>query len=443
MKPTSSTSEPWKRRWDSGLSVAAWHRAAECGTGNASLPQEVRQSDPPTRRGRENRSRRESPRILHLHLTPFRGGAEEHVLSLLTAARNYGFTPFLAAPAPLLETMAPELAEFRVNSMTIELPSRLNWIRFIAQLAAMLRREQIDLVHCHSVIGSLCALSASRILSGRSIIETCHGREFWREGKRIKGNFWIDRQASRFVDRFIAVSHATARFLRESKGIPSDKIVVIRNGRDLTSLLPPKPQESAKARAELGLSNEQTVLLLGRLAKEKGHALLLDALKILGSRRPSLIAMFAGIGPLEAELKAICKAAGLTDQVRFLGYRTDLQRLLAAADLVVLPSISEGLPLAAVEALAAARPIVATDTGGIPEVILNGQTGLLIPPYDSAALAEAMHRVLNDAALALRLGTNGRLFVEQHFDVRVQIEDTMALYRDLTSRATTRSAGAA
>jgi glycosyltransferase involved in cell wall biosynthesis len=387
-----------------------------------------------------NRSRHEGPRILQLVLTPFRGGAEEHVLSLLTALRNYGFTPFVAAPAQLLETMTRELAEFRVNSLNIEMSSPVHGIRLIAQLAAMLWREQIDLVHCHSVIGSLCALPAARIFRRPSIVETCHGREFWREGKRIKGNFWLDRQASRFVDRVIAVSDATARYLRESKGIPGNKIVVIRNGRDLASLLPPTPEQSAKARAELGLSNVQSVLLLGRLAREKGHASLLDALKILGSRKPSLVAMFAGTGPLEAELKGKCKAAGLSERVRFLGYRTDLSRLLAAADLVVLPSISEGLPLAAVEALAAARPIIATETGGTPEVVLDGQTGLLVQPNDSAALAAAMHRVLSDPALARRLGTNGRRFVEQHFDVRVQIERTMALYRELTTRETRRSA---
>ena len=395
------------------------------------------------RGGGGNQSRCESPRILHLVLNQIRGGAEEHVIPLLTTARDYGFTPFLAAPAALLETMAPELAESGVKSLTLEPPPPLLGMRFTLQLAAMLRRQQIDLVHSHSTIGSLCALPASRIWRRRSIIETCHGREFWREGKRIRGSFWLDHQASRFLDRFIAVSHATARYLRETKGIPSNKIVVIHNGRDLRSLLPPKPEQIAKARAELGLTNEQAVLLLGRLAKEKGHGLLLDALKILGSRRPRLIAIFAGIGPLEAELKAKYKAAGLTDQVRFLGYRTDLQRLMAAADLVVLPSISEGLPLAAIEALAAARPVVATETGGIPEIVLNGQTGLLVPPCDSVALAEAMHRVLSDPALALRLGTNGRLFVEQHFDVRVQIERTMALYRDVTSKAATPSAEAA
>lgn len=416
---------------------------------DSSVLEEARQSDPLSvttsahshwQVAAGNRSRHESPRILQLVLTPFRGGAEEHMLSLLTALRNYGFTPFVAAPAQLLETMTPELAEFRVHSLNIEMSSPVQGIRLIAQLTAMLRREQIDLVHCHSVIGSLCALPAARIFRRRSVVETCHGREFWREGKRIKGNFWLDRQASRFVDRVIAVSDATARYLREAKGIPGNKIVVIRNGRDLTSLLPPTLEQSAKARAELGLSNVQSVLLLGRLAREKGHASFLDALKILGSRQPPLVAMFAGTGPLEAELKSKCKTAGLSERVRFLGYRTDLPRLLAAADLVVLPSISEGLPLAAVEALAAARPIIATETGGTPEVVLNGQTGLLVQPNDSVALAAAIHRVLSDPALARRLGTNGRRFVEQHFDVRVQIERTMALYRELTTRETRRSA---
>ena len=372
------------------------------------------------------------PRILHFLSFPFRGGVEEHALSVLIALRNYGFAPFVAAPAPLLKIMEPEWAEFGVRSVAIEMSSPLDW-RGAAMLAAMLKRERIDLVHCHMASATLCALPAARI-SGAMIIETCHGREFWREGKRVKGSFWVDRQASRFVDKYIAVSHAAAGHLNQVKGIPVDKIVVIHNGRDLTRLMPPTPEQTAEARAELGLHNQPTVLLLGRLAKEKGHALLIEALKMLDSRWPSLIAIFAGIGPLEAQIRALCDAAGMTDRVRFLGYRQDLQRVLAVADLVVLPSMSEGLPLAAVEALAAARPIVATEVGGTPEVVQNDQTGLLVPPGNPAALAEAMDRVLSDPGLALRLGTSGRTFVERHFDVRTQVERTVALYRDLTMR---------
>jgi len=388
---------------------------------------------------RDKAPRNQRPRILQLVFHEVRGGAEEHVLSLLGASRNYDFTPLIAAPASLLDIIAPDLARFGAKSLKIEVPTPSNWLYRIIQLAAMFTREHVDLVHCHSVIATLCAGPAACMSGKQPIIETCHGREFWREEKRIKGNFWLDRQASRFVDRFIAVSHATERHLRESKGISGSKIVVIHNGRDLESLQPPKPEEMAEARAGLGLRNEQMLLLLGRLAAEKGHALLLDALKMLGPRLPPLIAMFAGAGPLEGELKSMCEAGGLSDKVRFLGYRGDLQPLLAAADLVVLPSISEGLPLAAVEALAAARPIVATEVGGTSEVVLNGETGLLIPPRDPAALAAAIHRVLSDPVLAFRLGANGRRFVERHFDVRVQIRRTIALYDDLIKEADTYS----
>ncbi len=385
-----------------------------------------------TGHGEQNRRSPEGPRILHFITTPFRGGAEEHALSVLSALRNYGFTPFVAAPPSLLELMEPEWSRFGVKSLVNDMSSPLDW-RGATRLAATLKRERIDLVHCHMAMGTLCALPAAR-LAGALIIETCHGREFWREGKRVKGSFWVDRQASRFVDKYIAVSDATAGHLRKAKGISAGKIVVIHNGRDLTRLRPPTPQETAEARVDLGLGSEPTVLLLGRIAREKGHALLIEAVKMLDSRWPSLIAIFAGIGPLEAEVRALCDAAGIRDRVRFLGYRQDLQRVMAAADLVALPSISEGLPLAAIEAFAAARPIVATPVGGTPEIVLDGQTGLLIPSGNPAALAEAMDRLLSDPGLALRLGTNGRTLVEQHFDVRAQIEQTVALYRDLTMR---------
>jgi glycosyltransferase involved in cell wall biosynthesis len=170
---------------------------------------------------------------------------------------------------------------------------------------------------------------------------------------------------------------------------------------------------------------------LGRLSEEKGHSSLLEALKVLRCRNVLPIAMFAGVGPLEAELRARCEVGGLNGQVRFLGYRADLKTVLAASDLVVLPSISEGLPLAAIEALAAGRPIVATNIGGIPEVVVDERTGLLVPPQQPALLAQAIHRILTDPNLAGRLGREGRLFAERHFDVRVQIERTMNFYSEI------------
>lgn len=375
------------------------------------------------------------PSVLHFHLTPFRGGAEEHILSIVTKAREYGCLPFLAAPNSLLKALAPELAEYGVKTFPIETKPPLTTIKLVSRLATILEDQNIDVIHCHSVISSLYAIAASRCAM-IPIIETCHGREFWREGKLIKGSFWLDRQASHFIHTFIAVSNAAARFLKESKRIASNKIVVIRNGRDLKSLVPASAQERLQARAELGLNEGRAILLLGRLAIEKGHELLLEAIRLLGPSGARITLLFAGVGPLETELRKRCERDGVTHRVRFLGYQRDIKKLLAAADLVALPSVSEGLPLAAVEALAAGRPIVATRTGGIPEVVIDGQTGLLVPPGDAAALGKAIQTVLDSPALAHRLGTTGRQFVEQNFDLGVQLHQTMSLYHDVVGRAT-------
>lgn len=379
------------------------------------------------------------PRILHVRFTLLRGGAEEHVLSLASAAHQYGFEAYLAGAAPLLETMAQELEQSGVHQVPIELPTPSNWLSFAAKLAATLRREKIDLVHCHSVIATLCVLPIVRACGKIPIVETCHGREYWRIGKAFKGSFWIDRQASRLIDRIIAVSEATAQFLQEEKGIATRKIEVIHNGRDLTSLMPATALERERARSQFNLDKKPTLLMLGRLSEEKGHAVLLDSLKLLRHQGCLPVVMFAGAGPLEEELRARCSQEGLDKQVRFLGYRPDLQRVLAATDLVVMPSISEGLPLAAIEALGAGLPVIATNTGGIPEVVIDDRTGLLVPCQDPERLSQAILRVLSDKELAQRLGREGRRFVELHFDVRIQVERTMKLYSDvMTGRVPSR-----
>jgi glycosyltransferase involved in cell wall biosynthesis len=173
------------------------------------------------------------------------------------------------------------------------------------------------------------------------------------------------------------------------------------------------------------------MLVLGRLEQQKGHVFLIEAFKGLAARRPKLIALFAGSGALECELKIRCEAAGLTDRIVFLGYRDDTEQLLAAADLVVLPSLFEGLPLVAVETLAMARPMVATDVEGTREIVADGETGLLVRAADPAALAFGIERLLANPALGARLGRRGRAVVEQNFDIRQQIAKTVEVYQRL------------
>ncbi len=369
--------------------------------------------------------------VLHLLTGSVFGGAEEHALSILTAMSAHGFEPCLAAPGELIAAMGPGLSAAGVKCLPLEFSSRLD-VAAGARLLRFIRRENIALLHCHLFTASLVGAGVARMAGVGAVLETCHGPEVWRMGKGLRGRFWVDRQVGRLVDKYIAVSHAAARHLSGTKGVPQSKIRVIHNGRDLDRFAPTDTNRRAATRARLGLGDEPAILTPARLDDQKGHRHLIDALAILAPRRPKLVTLLAGEGPLEQTLRAQCAALGLTDRVRFLGYRRDVPELLEAADLVVLPSLYEGLPLVAIEALAAGRPMVATEVDGTPEVVIHERTGLLAPPANPAALAAAIERVLDDPALASRLASDGRKFVQENFALQRQIEQTVALYSELT-----------
>ena len=370
------------------------------------------------------------PRILHILPFSVRGGAEEHALSILAALRENGFDPWLAARPALLAQMSAELSRFDIGWFSIANPSLLA-IGDAARFVRFLKRERIAVVHSHMFPASMFASPLGRLAGVRGVVETFHLREVWRENKVLKRNFWVDRQVARFVDRYIAVSHAAERHLVENKGIARSKIAVIHNGRDLTHFHPPSALERMKARAALELEDRQAVLVLGRLEPQKGHFYLIDALRSLVRDYPRLIALLAGSGALESDLRTKCHAAKLNGHVVFLGQRNDSERLLAAADIVVLPSLYEGLPLVAIEALATARPMVASDIEGTREVVIDGDTGLLVPPADAAALAVGIRRLLESPQLGAALGARGRAFVERKFDVRGQIAHTIRVYEEI------------
>jgi len=368
--------------------------------------------------------------VLHLLTNSVFSGVEEHALSMLTGMSAHGFEPCLAAPGKLIAAMEPGLSAAGVKCLPLQFSSRLD-VASGARLLRFIRRENVALVHCHLFTASFFGAGVARMAGVGAVLETCHLPEVWRMGKGLRGSFWVDRQIGRLVDKYIAVSHAAARHLIETKRVPKSKVRVIHNGRDLDRFAPTDTRRRAATRAALGLGDEPACLTLARLDDQKGHRHLIDALAILAPRRPNLVALLAGEGPLEQALRAQCAALGLGDRVRFLGYRSDVPELLEAADLVVLPSLYEGLPLVAIEALAAGRPMVATEVDGTPEVVIHERTGLLAPPANPAALAAAIERLLDDPALASRLASEGRKFVQENFAVRRQIEQTAALYSEL------------
>jgi glycosyltransferase involved in cell wall biosynthesis len=380
-----------------------------------------------TRKGRSNAGRG----VLHLLTGRTFGGAEEHALSILEGIGAHGFEPCLAAPATLIAAMEPGLSAAGVKCLPLEFSSRLD-VMTGARLLRFLRREKIAILHCHLFAASLFGAGVGRMAGVGAVLETCHGPEVWRMGNAMRARFWVDRQIGRLVDKYIAVSHAAARHLIGNKRVPKSKITVIHNGRDLDRFGPTDTHRRTATRAALRLGDVSAILAVARLDEQKGHRHLLDALAILAPRRPKLVTLLAGDGPLEHSLRAQSAALGLDDRVRFLGYRRDVPELLEAADLVVLPSLYEGLPLVAIEALAAQRPLVATEVDGTPEVVIHERTGLLVPPANPAALAAAIERLLDNPELASRLASDGRRFVHENFAVQRQIEQTAALYSELT-----------
>jgi glycosyltransferase involved in cell wall biosynthesis len=348
--------------------------------------------------------------------------------------RTHGFEPCLAAPGALIEAMEPSLSAAGVKCLPLEFSSRLD-VLTSARLLRFIRRENIAILHCHLFTASLSGAGVARMAGVGAVLETCHGPEVWRMGKGLRASFWVDRQVGRLVDKYIAVSHAAARHLIETKRVPKDKIRVIHNGRDLDRFGPTNTQRRTATRNSLGLRDQPTIMTLARLDEQKGHRHLIDALAKVAAHRPDVITILVGEGPLENPLRAQCAARGLTDRIRFLGYRRDVPELFEAADMVVLPSLYEGLPLVAIEALAAGRPMVATEVDGTPEVVLHEKTGLLVPPANPTALAAAIERLLDNPELASRLATDGRKFVRENFTLQRQIEETVALYSELTGQS--------
>jgi glycosyltransferase involved in cell wall biosynthesis len=329
--------------------------------------------------------------------------------------------------------MAPELALANVRTVAIRRSSFWDF-RDAVVLMNALSHESIAIVHSHLFVGSMFASPLARLAGVRGVVETFHLPEVWRMGKRLKRSFWLDRQVARCVDRYVAVSAAAANHLTDRKRIPERKIRTIYNGRDLSRFHPSSAAERRAARVAFGLDVEPAVAVIGRLEPQKGHALMLEeAAAILSRSFPMLKVFFAGSGSLERELRARCDTAGLTSTVNFLGHRSDPEVLLAAADVVVMPSLYEGLPLAAIEAMASARPVVATDIDGMREVVVDGQSGFLVGAGDAGALARAIERMVRFPVLARQLGVNGRQRAERHFDLRFQVEETVSLYEELLS----------
>lgn len=363
--------------------------------------------------------------LLYFSNEPVRGGVEEHMLMLLQGLNRKHFRLHLVCHPELVSKLRPDLPDdVHVVPLYLE---RLYQISAGVRFAQILRERQVDILHSHLFRASLVASPIGRLCGVPLVFETPHVREHWRQGW-LKGHFLIDRLAGRSVTHYIAVSKANAQYLIDSKGLPAHKVRVIHNGCDLerfrTSHRPP-----VDLKKTLGFAGSDPMLVvLARLESQKGHRVLIDAMSAVHAQFPSVRLVCVGAGSLRDELESQVRQAGLNESVRFVGYQSNVADWLALADFVVLPSFYEGLPLVAIESLAAGRAVVASAVDGTPEVVVHEKTGLTVPPGDSPALAAAICRMLHEPELRQRLAENGRRWALENFSVQRFIESTEQLY---------------
>lgn len=344
--------------------------------------------------------------------TGFSGG-EVQVFLLMEGLGRRGHRSFLLCPPG---SRSEEEAQRRgIEVLPVRMRSSLSPVA-VLRAAAALRACAPDLVHLHTGRANwVGGVAAARL--GLPAITTRRMDRPVRPGLRTR---WL---YGRGVRHAVAISLAVAQRLHAG-GVPPEKTSIIRSAVDPKSLRSSRDRESV--RRELGIADQALCLLvLAALVRRKGVDVLLDALARL-SEPPTVL--IAGEGPLRGALEARSASLGLSD-VRFLGRREDKPDLLAACDALVLPSRREGLGVAALEAMACARPVIASRVGGLAEVVCDGETGLLVPSDDPAALAGAIATLQHDAALRERMGAAGPSRVAAGHLAETMCEAYEALYR--------------
>ncbi|KEO84015.1 glycosyltransferase family 4 protein [Tumebacillus flagellatus] len=345
-------------------------------------------------------------------LRPMQGGMRRHVLDLIQGLQESGHEVTAACPR---ETALFQELSALVPTMHFPLDDGLNPIADLLamrHLQKLLRRERFDIVHLHGAKAGYVGRLAVRGIEPRpAVLYTVHNHVLPRQALLKKAMNALERRLAADTDRVIAVSDSLRRELLLTHGVDEARSVTIRGG-----IQGPPPLTRRFARAVLGCENDERTVIacIARMVEEKGIDLLLEAFAILLSRGFDAELVLIGDGPLLSDYQKIAGKVGLA-RVRFLGEVPNAAQLLSGVDIAVCPSRQEGLGLAAIEAMLAARPVVASDIGGLPEVIVHGETGLLVPPEDPVLLASSLCYLIERPDVRERMGRLGSQRAHEKF----------------------------
>ena len=358
-------------------------------------------------------------KIAHVLLSLEVGGLENGLVNLVNGSHGFDhLVCCLKQAGPLRDRLRPgvrvvEMGWAQGKSLTLPL-----------RLAALFRRERCAIVRCMNVTPLLYGFLGARLARVPALIYSNGGRVLPESPRRLR----LERYMANRADCVIPVSAKLADYLRTQVGVRLDRIVVLENGVDLSRFAGPFPY----ARERLGLSPENFVVgSIGRLAAPKDFETLLRAFHANASRIPSGVLLIAGDGPERSALEQVARELGLAARVRFLGARQDIPEILAALDVFVLSSRSEGFSNVILEAMASGLPVVATDVGDNARLVVPDETGILVPPGDRPQTADALLGLYRDHALRRRLGADARRRASETFSLARMVGRYEALFSEV------------
>ena len=368
-----------------------------------------------------------SPRVLHVQKVAGIGGSENHLLALLPALVERGVDVHMCAVITARGARFVErLADAGVPVTTIPAGFDVS-PRVMATLARLVLRLRPDVIHTHLIHGDVFGQPIARAL-GVASVSSVHGTPLFYRKALYQGT---GRLVARLADWRIAISEHVGRFMLELGLARPERLRVIHYGIDAAPWRAASERRDAERR-RLGISLDRvTVGIAARVINGKGHQGLIDAVLRARSSVPSLQLLVAGDGPALAGLRAAL-ARDDGDTVRFFGFVGDVAGFLSACDLSVCPTepaLGEGFGLSALEAMAVGRPVIATRVGSLPEVVVDGESGLVVAPESVDAMCSALVRLARDDALRRRLGEGGFHRAQQHFSLGRMVTATEDLYR--------------
>ncbi len=361
------------------------------------------------------------------------GGTRRHLMDVVTSLDPSRFQVTVACSARRDPAFFNDIALMRAKCITVHLIPMRRAISPFSDLLALLRlvrfmrHTRFDVVHTHSSKAGFLGRLAARLTGVPRIIHTPHTFPFQMKSSRpIRfAYFHLERFAARFTDRILCVC-PSQRVIAQRLINPA-RVVVIENGIGA----PPTPNvaERNRQQLELGISPGCLVVgMVGRFTLQKGHVHFIAATRQVAARLPDVRFILVGSGELKQRIERNIAAAGLQDRFILLGAREDVPDLVPLFDVVVLPSLWEGLPYALLEAMSAGKPVIASSVAGMADVIKNGDNGLLVPPEDSTALADAMLKLLENGELRSTMGHRARESLRHRCRLEDMIERLSSVY---------------